>query len=404
MLNATLLDMGVGETEDSTLTSLLIDESTPKRYNFSRQNRNDDTTDESIGTLQDFHIFFLEIHGYASLVVCAFGILTNVLNITVLMAKDMRTATNHLLTFLAIADILTMLPYIPFVLHFYCPPADPYDSPEKFSYSWIVYMIIIISLLATTHTIAIWLAVTLAAFRFSQIRSPCPRGPMAKEMRVRQVKIAAAVVYITSVVVMIPNYLSHEIIKLPMPRHINVSAFGLKEMHYGTKDIDLIILTNILTYAILAKILPCILILVFSGSLLYHMGIKAARRRQRLSVSCQQVQTTRMLLVVLLMFIITELPQGVLNVLSALVPDFYLNFHYPLTDLMDFVALVNNAINFVLYCVMSQQFREKFFSIYIKPICERRRTMITSNSELLILREHPPRTMTTTTHEETLRV
>ncbi|CAL1531276.1 unnamed protein product, partial [Lymnaea stagnalis] len=329
--------------------------------------------------LHEFYEFFLEFHGYASIIVCVFGILTNVLNITVLMAKDMRTATNHLLTFIAVSDILTMLPYIPYLIHFYCPPTDPSNHPWNFSYSWIVYMLVIVNLLATTHTISIWLAVALAAFRFNQIRSTCPRGPLAKERRIRQVKMAAAIIYISSVVVMIPNYLSNEIVKISINKNINVSAFGLKEVNLGSPEVDWNILINVLTYAFLAKILPCILILIFSGSLLYHMGIKAARRRQRLSASCQQIKTTRMLLVVLVMFIFTELPQGVLTVLSALVPDFYHHVYYPISDLIDFVSLVNNAINFVLYCVMSQQFREKFFSIYIRPICERRRAMVTSN-------------------------
>jgi hypothetical protein len=29
----------------------------------------------------------------------------------------------------------------------------------------------------------------------------------------------------------------------------------------------------------------------------------------------------------------------------------------PLTDLIDFLALINSAVNFGMYCVMSQQFR-----------------------------------------------
>jgi hypothetical protein len=63
---------------------------------------------------------------------------------------------------------------------------------------------------------------------------------------------------------------------------------------------------------------------------------------------------------------LTELPQGILILLSATVKDFYKSVYVPLGDLMDFIALVNNAINFVLYCSMSQQFRSRFLQMYLR--------------------------------------
>ncbi|CAG5131712.1 unnamed protein product [Candidula unifasciata] len=343
------------------------------------------------------------IHGYLSVVICFFGVLTNIFNITVLMAKDMRTATNYLLTFIAVSDILTMLPYIPYVINFYCPFTHPEETPWKYTYGWVLYMVIMVHLLATTHTISIWLAVTLAAFRFCQIRSPCPSGPLAKDRRITQVKIASLVIYLASILVLIPNYAYTEIEQAWVPES-NSTVYTIKEQELATPRTEYAVFINILTYAIVAKIVPCVLILIFSGSLLYHMGIKAARRRQRLCANRQQANTTRMLLVVLILFILTELPQGIVMLLSATVPDFSNNVHFPLGDLIDFISLLNNAINFILYCLMSQQFRKKFFNIYIKPVCDRRGHVATSNSELLILREQVPRTMTMTTHDDNVRV
>ena len=34
--------------------------------------------------------------------------------------------------------------------------------------------------------------------------------------------------------------------------------------------------------------------------------------------------------------------------------------YMPLGDLMDAMALINSAINFILYCIMSRQFRKTF--------------------------------------------
>lgn len=42
-------------------------------------------------------------------------------------------------------------------------------------------------------------------------------------------------------------------------------------------------------------------------------------------------------------------------------------------DVMDFLALINSSINFILYCTMSRQFREHFIDIFI-PKCLQSRT------------------------------
>lgn len=80
---------------------------------------------------------------------------------------------------------------------------------------------------------------------------------------------------------------------------------------------------------------------------------------------CVTTRTTRMLLAVLLLFLITEFPQGILALLSDLMGDkFFKECYYPLSDLMDFVALLNSAINFILYCTMSTRFRDVFYQVF----------------------------------------
>ncbi|KAK7483093.1 hypothetical protein BaRGS_00025661 [Batillaria attramentaria] len=344
-----------------------------------------------------FHLWFQGVHGYASIVVCVFGITTNFFNITILMRKDMRTPTNFLLMWLAVADVLTMLPYIPFVANFYCPPSTPYDAPERFTYGWVMYMLLMVNFVATTHTISIWIGVSLAAFRFIQMKSTS-RGPLAKERRMKQVKAITVIVYVLSALVLIPNYMTNELQPMPMG---NVTVYSLKDLKLATNETENIVLANVITYAVVAKLIPCFLILIFSGSLVYHLSVKGRSRRRRLATSscsktskhARQATTTRMLLVVIILFIITELPQGVLILLSANVPGFYDNVYNLLGDLMDFIALLNNAINFVLYCIMSQQFRSRFVQMYLRRRGMHLKSISESTmSEKMSLREPPTRT------------
>jgi len=75
-------------------------------------------------------------------------------------------------------------------------------------------------------------------------------------------------------------------------------------------------------------------------------------------------RTTRMLLVVVALFLVTEFPQGIINLLSGVLSgQFVEQVYMPLGDLLDIIALVNNGINFLLYCTMSKQFRDTFVQV-----------------------------------------
>lgn len=74
-----------------------------------------------------------------------------------------------------------------------------------------------------------------------------------------------------------------------------------------------------------------------------------------------------MLVAVLLLFLVTEIPQGILGLLSAALGDcFFRNCYHKFGELMDILALLNGSINFILYCSMSRQFRMIFGQLF-KP-------------------------------------
>ena len=61
----------------------------------------------------------------------------------------------------------------------------------------------------------------------------------------------------------------------------------------------------------------------------------------------------------------TEFPQGIMGLLSIILGELFFNECYAsVGDLMDFIALLNSAINFILYCVMSKKFRETFSQVF----------------------------------------
>jgi thyrotropin-releasing hormone receptor len=84
--------------------------------------------------------------------------------------------------------------------------------------------------------------------------------------------------------------------------------------------------------------------------------IKLQRRTDR---------TTTLLVAVLLLFLCTEFPQGILGLLSAVRKKCFFKRCYSIFgEVMDLLALINAAIVFVLYGLMSKQFRTTFKTIF----------------------------------------
>ncbi|WAR15558.1 DMSR1-like protein, partial [Mya arenaria] len=343
----------------------------------------DNTTD--FGRLGQFYQAYAGVHGYVSVCVCLFGIVTNLFNVSVLTRQSMRTPVNELLTWLAVSDVMTMVSYIPFATHFYIrSPSSGDGLPERNSRAWMTFLVAHVNLTLTTHTISIWMCVTLAIVRYHHITSPTETNVFRKR-RIQQTRIMTVIVYILSTVVLIPNYLSNE---LQARSHGNQTVYYLADLGLGRPGTETTVLINVWLYAMVAKLVPCLLMAIFSGLLIYNIHFKVRHRRKMIIKSGnnnirlnEHSRTTKMLIAVITLFIVTELPQGILIVCSATIHNFYDHVYQSLGDVMDIVALVNNSVTFVLYCSMSAKFRQTFVKMYCGR-CQRSRTTVTDSIPL----------------------
>ena len=90
--------------------------------------------------LMHFNQLYQQYHGYASFLVCLFGIAANLINITVLTRRNMTSPTNFILTALAVSDLMTMISYLPYAVyfHFVSAPDKSLIHPEgEFNECWI---------------------------------------------------------------------------------------------------------------------------------------------------------------------------------------------------------------------------------------------------------------------------
>lgn len=309
---------------------------------------------------------YQNIHGYVAAIICVFGIIGNILNFIVLTRKTMLSSTNVLLAALAVTDGLTMVFYFAYALQNYIiygiestPERDTIDS-ARFTF---VYAIVSLTL----HAISIWLTVTLALFRYIFIRYPRQGTELCTIYRA---KVAIVAVVLVTTIMCTPNSASYVI---KSEENDTLYFVGMK---METSVDTFLSIFNFWLQAIFIRLVPCFWLTVLSILLIRAMQDVEKNRKRLMARMCTSEnsggrerktnRTTRMLLAVVILFLITEIPQGILTILSGTIDNFFMQYYTPLGDLQDILALINNGINFILYCTMSKQFRDTFFKIFFK--------------------------------------
>lgn len=319
-----------------------------------------------------------------------------------LTRKELRTHINYILAGLAISDFLVMLVYVPYALDY---ALHINTRLERLTYSYAHYIYLHAMLSQTAHTISIFLTIILALWRYVSVCHPNLKNSIMK-----RTILAILASYIICPIICMPYFLTLTIrtddIYVYTQNQTEITAssahssgwnltdlIGMAAIDGSTDDIQKVTKYYVHTskfyqqhnqvflwvYSVIIKLLPCIALTYFSLQLIRAL-YEAKKRKEKLTGGSggngmsvklltkkkQADRTTRMLIAVLLLFLLTEFPQAILGLMSAtLHPDFYLHCYQRLGDLMDFLALLNSSINFILYCTMSRQFRETFNQIFL---------------------------------------
>ncbi|CAK9813741.1 G-protein coupled receptor dmsr-1 [Anthophora quadrimaculata] len=329
------------------------------------------------GIVRNLAIEYKNYHGYVALVVCLFGTLANILNIIVLTKKNMvTTPINRILTCLAMADVLVMLEYIPFAIYMYIV----LPKRQIFPYGWAVFVLCHMHFTQLLHTISIAITLTLAVWRYIAIRFP-QHNTWCTAARCKTALWSSV---LAPCVACAPSYPVFGI------RKQTLNENGTTEIAYivDSQHKDFFYQLNFWVLGVVVKLLPCVILTVISCWLIKAL-YRAKGRKQALKNynQCKSTtsmgnglvprrssksekradRTTKMLVAVLLLFLVTEIPQGVLGLLSGVLGDcFFRNCYHNFGEVMDILALLNGAINFILYCSMSRQFRTTFGQLF-KP-------------------------------------
>ncbi|XP_028159917.1 G-protein coupled receptor dmsr-1-like isoform X1 [Ostrinia nubilalis] len=348
------------------------------RYNISVY-KECDRFEYCSGDFRELILAYNSIHGYVSLLVCLFGSLANILNVAVLTRRDLAAVPiNRLLKWLAVADVFVMMEYVPFAIYRYLLLPGQQDYP----YSWAVYMLFHMHFTQILHTASILLTLSLAVWRYLAIKYPSYSASLCTDRRCTAAILAS---FILPPILCIPSYF---VFTIHNDFTVDQSGTIPTKVYYVDSDYDgTLYQINFWVHGVLIKLLPCVILTLISAWLIRALYRANSRKKalkgynacptivngnakknvftrkstKRSKAERRTDRTTKMLVAVLLLFLMTEFPQGILGLLSGVLGRCFFKRCYDLFgEMMDALALLNGAINFVLYCSMSRQFRTTF--------------------------------------------
>lgn len=304
---------------------------------------------------------FSGIHYRLSLCVCIFGCLTNILNffgkninvalkwnwwnfviIPVLTRKELRSNINQILAALAVSDFVVMATYVPYALDYSFNLNTKYD---RLTYNYSLYVVFHATFSQLAHTYSIFLTVMLACWRYIAV---C--HAVHKNLFMKQTIAVIIILLVISCIVCVPIYLSLTISELniivPDTKSLNETSstlnFKINRVAPSSFDANNQIL-YLWVYSVIIKLLPCTALTYLSMQLIKTL-YEAKKRNEKLngklslkiiSKKKQADRTTRMLITVLLLFLITEFPQAIIGLFSAVLhKDFYLNCYQKLGEII----------------------------------------------------------------------
>jgi hypothetical protein len=363
------------------------------------------------------HSFYRPVHTYLSIFICALGAICNFCNIVVLTRKTMRTPVNMILCAMACCDTVVLFSNLIYTTH-YTFVAFANCHPKHWSYGWATFLISHAHLSLVGHSSSIWLSVMLALIRYLTLRSRGNYTAIQIGPKHSYIAIASVILFVS--IMNAPNFLTYKIIEMPLKDSCPVTDPSiLSAVAYVPGVSEMAIQADCLVFRMafwisgtVFKLVPCILLTIFvlllmkilnevkknrvrllkssrtglhqngavspssfetkknlhSNGLSRHGSVNKGNGTVRHSTGGggRADRTTKMLLVIVGVFLVTELPQGIMAVLSGMFSEEFRRYVYNnLGDILDLMALCNSCTTFVIYCTMSAQFRNEFKRVFM---------------------------------------
>lgn len=298
--------------------------------------------------------------GITANVVACYGIIGNILSIVVLRHRQMRNSTSYYLISLAVYDIVLLL----FMSLFLALPTLYLEKDVLegyfFAYPYMHPFVYPVALIAQTGTVY-----TTLAFTVERYIAVCKPLHAANTCTMSRTKRVIMIIFVASVTYNIPRFLEYRTTEnwsdyynrtVPMIEMTEIGSNKLfKEVYF------------IYAYLCIMFLIPFTLLTVLNILLIRAVNKARATRNCMSSSSSKDTNLTVMLIVVINVFLGCQLPALVDNIIVAIFDHTQLECSVSwvrFTTISNLLVVLNSAINFILYCLLSKRFRRVFLKIF----------------------------------------
>ncbi|KAJ8322227.1 hypothetical protein KUTeg_000698 [Tegillarca granosa] len=300
-------------------------------------------------------------YDYGLPIVCMFGIVGNILNLTILTRRKLRRsfktieqAANACLISLALSDLMFCLFAFPTTFL----PNEEYYRYNGFILYYGMYSSAVINVFIMSST---WLTVTMAIERYIAICHPLNDKLF---MTLRKTKLIIVLVFILSVSFNIPVLWRYKIIPLQC-RNVSTPMYQLRQIPLASNKI--VDDAYRLLWAILGNFIPLFFLIISNICICrkIHLSYKY-RQKFHCDPEANDANSTLTvtLIVIVVMFFILVAPSEIVMHIAKITHSENNATYRAVEVIMNFMQSVNFSVNFVLYCIISPYYRKTLKYIF----------------------------------------
>ncbi|KAL8572782.1 hypothetical protein ACOMHN_030364 [Nucella lapillus] len=301
------------------------------------------------------------------------GIVGNLLSLVVLSYQGVKQTTNIILIGLALADLLyvgmctmTMVECIFRRLHY-----------ARLAQTIQVLSVVHLEKLANVFSlVSRWYTCFVAVERFIAVLYPLRASSLMQKNRML---VASGLLWVFAFLSRVYHFLLFEAKEKYDPEQ-NITEQVAGPTTFLVENLQELRIGGILT-ALLSRYIPVLIVFVCTCFILRSLRASLAQRREMThavsgSEAAQQLQITKVLVSICLVFLLTSLPQIAINIARLLFAEKgfldvgrYRNSHAVVTSVVLFFNILNSSVNVVFYVFYNQQFRatcRRLFTPYWK--------------------------------------
>ena len=290
------------------------------------------------------------------LIVCAFGIVGNLLNLSILTRRRLRArldklgqTANHGLVALAVSDLLFCVVVLPHAFF----TAFKLPGDELWYTFWKYYKVHGIASINLFMMISTWLIVTMAVKRYFVVVDPLHARELITNKRTCSI---IALVYFLSAVFTLPQYLHLTL----TPCSSLEGVWQLQHVSRWNDDVTYALQMYIRwIWPIIADFIPIAILLVCNCRLVAEL--KSATLNRRTSCPGQVVndggqRITLILVIIVLMLLLLVAPSEIIRYINPYRTWGHTGFVVAMVT--NLLQTINFAFNFLLYFIVSTKFRQ----------------------------------------------